>query len=144
MGDRMTGLVRLPDWRRRYAAAITEIKAKPFDWQHHECATGLAGRIVRELTGIDLAAQFAGDYDDAESAARYLLSLGFSNLGDLVATLLPEIHPSAARIGDIALIESDGLLGGLGVVNGERIYVLTAHGFGTVDLLDAKRAFKVG
>lgn len=140
----MTRLVRLPDWRRRYDATIAEIKSKRFDWRSHECATGLAGRVVREITGIDLVSQFAGDYQDAAGALRHLQALGFDNLGDLVATLLPEIHPSAASIGDVALLEGDGLVGGLGVVNGERIYVLTLHGFGTVDLLDAKRAFKVG
>jgi hypothetical protein len=70
---------------------------------------------------------------------------GFRNLADMVAVMLPEIHPSEARIGDIAAIEIDTPFGyALGVVNGERVFVLREDGMGTVDLLDAKRAFRVG
>lgn len=138
-------LTRLDDWRFRYDAAIDEIKARPFDWKAHECVTGLAGRIVLEITGVDLISEHAGRYDDAASAVRFMRGLGFDNLGDLVGSILPEIHPSKAGIGDIAAIEMDGPFGyALGVVNGERVYFLAEHGFGTVDLLDIQRAFKVG
>ncbi|WP_320202474.1 DUF6950 family protein [Agrobacterium rosae] len=141
----MTALSRLPDWRIRVEDAITDIKAKPFDWKSHDCVIGLAGRIVLEITGVDLTAQYAGSFENATSAARLVRELGFSSVGDLVASRLPEIHPSHAVMGDIAAIAMDGPFGhALGVVNGERVFVLGEHGFGTVDLLDAQRAFKVG
>ena len=52
-----------------------------------------------------------------------------------------------ASVGDIAAIEIDtGGIYALGVVQGPRIYVVRPGeaGMGTVDLLAAARAFKVG
>ncbi|MET3602224.1 DUF6950 family protein, partial [Martelella mangrovi] len=47
--------------------------------------------------------------------------------------------------GDVAAIPSnDGFGFTLGIVNGERIFVLRPEGFGTVDLLAASRAFSIG
>ncbi|WP_085025599.1 DUF6950 family protein [Ensifer aridi] len=141
----ITELKRLPDWRRRFEAAIDEIKALPFAWGDHDCGPGLAGRLAFALTGVDCAAQYRGSYDSAASALRVMHEAGFDNLGDLVAAILPEIHISAAAIGDIAAVPVNGPFGyALGVVNGERIFVLKETGVGTVDLLDATRAFKVG
>ncbi|MEH3093360.1 MAG: hypothetical protein PGN20_15295 [Agrobacterium cavarae] len=138
-------LTRLPDWRRRFENAIDEIKAKPFAWYDHDCGPGLAGRLVEAQTGVSLSGFVVGRYHDAASAARLIRDLGFDSLGSLVASILPQIHPSEARVGDIAAIAVPGPVGhGLGVVNGERIFVLTETGIGTVDLLDAAMAFKVG
>lgn len=138
-------LTRLPDWRRRFEEAIDEIKARPFDWESHECGTGLAGRLAFALTGVDCAAEYRGTYHSAAGAFRVMREAGFDNIGDLVASILPEVHVSEASVGDIAAIPDDSLFGfALGVVNGERIFVLRENGLGTVDLLDATRAFKVG
>ncbi|WPJ68021.1 hypothetical protein STOPSMEL_45 [Sinorhizobium phage StopSmel] len=138
-------LSRLPDWRRRFEDAIDEIKARPFDWSLHECGTGLAGHLVLALTGVDCAAQYRGTFDSPAGAVRVMRDAGFDNLGDMVADLLPEVHVSEASVGDIAAIPDDTPFGyALGVVNGERIFVLMDNGIGTVDLLDATRAFKVG
>lgn len=141
----VASLTRLPDWRRRFEAAIDEIKAKPFSWYDHDCGPGLAGRLVEAQTGASLSGFTVGRYHDAASAARLIRDLGFASLGNLVASLLPEIHPSEARVGDIAAMPVPGPIGhALGVVNGERIFVLTETGIGTVDLLDAAMAFRVG
>lgn len=141
----MSDLQRKPDWRTQFETIVDAIKAEPFAWGTHDCGPGLAGRIVFAMTGVDLAAQYVGQYQDAASAARLIRSLGFDTLGDLVASMLPEIHPSAARLGDIAAIRVGGPIGhALGVVNGERIIVLKETGYGTLDLLDAETCFKVG
>jgi hypothetical protein len=141
----MTALTRLPDWRRHFENAIDDIKAKPFAWYDHDCGPGLAGRLVEAQTGVNLSGFAVGRYHDAASAARLLRELGFETLGALVASILPSIHPSEARVGDIAALDVGGPIGhALGVVNGERIFVLTEAGIGTVDLLDAAMAFKVG
>ncbi|MBF2715506.1 hypothetical protein IEI95_014900 [Agrobacterium vitis] len=142
----MQTLVRLKDWRSRFEVAIDEIKAKPFEWYVHDCGPGLAGRLVQALTGVDLATDIiANPYHDEESAATIVRAAGFETLGALVASLLPEIHPSQAQIGDIAAIAHDGPVGhALGVVNGERIFVLRPQGLGTVSLLHATMAFRVG
>ncbi|WP_029723070.1 DUF6950 family protein [Sinorhizobium medicae] len=141
----MSALKRLPGWRRRFEAAIDEIKARPFAWGEHDCGPGLAGRLALAMTGVDCAAQYRGAYDSASGALRVMRDAGFDNLADLVASVLPEVHISAASIGDIAAVPDDTPFGyALGVVNGERIFVLKTDGVGTVDLLDATRAFKVG
>ncbi len=138
-------LIRLPDWRGRFEAVFDDIMTKPFAWQTHDCGPGLAGRTVYALTGVDLSAQYAADYHDLASAVRLIRSLGFKTLGELAGSMLPQVHPSQARLGDIAAIEVRSPLGhALGVVNGERIYVLTETGVGTRDLLDAAMCFKVG
>jgi hypothetical protein len=147
MGDEKlsASLIRLPNWRGRFEAVFDEIMTRPFEWQVHDCGPGLAGRTVLALTGVDLCSQYAGDYHDLASAVRLVRSLGHQTLGALVGTILPEIHPSLARLGDIAALEMNSPLGhALGVVNGERIYVLTETGVGTRDLLDAAICFKVG
>ncbi|WP_411037668.1 DUF6950 family protein [Shinella sp. BYT-45] len=141
----MMELKRVHDWRSRFEAVVDDIKTTPFAWGTHDCGPGLAGRVVVAMTGVDLAAQYAGAYHDAASAARLIRSQGFDTLGALVASMLPAIHPSEAEMGDIAAIRVDGPIGhALGVVNGERIIVLKETGYGTVDLLDAATCFKVG
>lgn len=141
----MSELVRLHDWRARFAAEIDRLKHTPFAWGAHDCGPGLAGNLVLAITGVDCAAQWRGAYASPSEGLSVMRDAGFENLGDMVAAMLPEIHPSEARIGDVAAIEVSSPFGyALGVVNGERIFVLREDGMGTVDLLDAKRAFRVG
>ncbi|MBB3288152.1 MULTISPECIES: hypothetical protein [unclassified Rhizobium] len=141
----MIELVRLPNWRARFAAEVDRLKHTPFAWGAHDCGPGLAGNLVLALTGVDCAAQWRGSYSTAAEALALMKEAKFKNLGDMVAAMLPEIHPSAARIGDVAAIPVESPFGfALGVVNGERIFVLREDGLGTVDLLDATRAFRVG
>lgn len=145
-GKSVIELTRLPNWRSRFEAAIDEIKFVPFDWSsQHDCGPGLAGRLVYAITGQDLTVEFQGRYKTAKGALKVMKSAGFDNLADLVASILLEIHPSEASLGDIVAYEMDSPFGyALGVVNGERVFVLRPEGVGTMDLLAAKRAFKVG
>ncbi|CAN7446914.1 hypothetical protein LJR235_002872 [Pararhizobium sp. LjRoot235] len=136
---------RLPKWRGRFEAVIDELKSKPFLWGDHDCGPGLVGNVVNAITGEDPAKPYRGKYFDAKGALRIIKRKGFANLGDMVASMLPEIHPSQAKIGDIGAIKTDSAFGyALGVVNGERVFVLMEDGIGTVDLLQCERAFKVG
>lgn len=142
----MIELKRKPGWRSRFEAAIDEIKYVPFDWStQHDCGPGLVGRLVHAMTGEDVAAPWRGRYSSRNGALRVMRNEGFDNLADLVASVLPEIHPSQARIGDIAAFEmASPFKFALGVVNGDRVFVLKPEGIGTMNLLAAKRAFRVG
>lgn len=142
----MIQLKRVPGWLTAYHAAIEEIRRTPFSWDAHECATGLAARVVQAITGHDIAAPYRGRYNDAISAHGVVRDAGFATLADLVASILPEYgHPSEAHIGDIAAIADETPFGhALGVVNGDRIIVLTESGLGSVDRAKASRAFRVG
>lgn len=141
----MLELTRLPDWRARFEAEIDAIKHRPFSWEDHECGIGLVGNVVLAVTGHDAAARWRGRYRSYRGAVRVMRNEGFANVADMVAAMLPEIHPGLARIGDIAAFPDDTALGfSLGIVNGERVFVLTETGMGTMDLLQATRAFRVG
>lgn len=136
---------RVADWRIRFDAEIDNIRRIPFAWGKHDCAVSLGARMVKAITGEDIAAEYRGRYKTAAGALKLLRKHGFDDLESLVASLFPEIPVSFARIGDVVVIPSDDEFGcSIGVVNGERIFVLREDGLGTVDLLRAKRAFKVG
>lgn len=139
-------LARLPDWRARLDRAIDDIRGRPFDWAtQHDCGIGLAGSVVFAITGTDIAAPWRGAYRTRLGALRAMKRAGFGDLAALVASLLPECHSSRARIGDLAACPAATAFGwALGVVNGERIFVLRDDGIGTIGLLDAQRAFRVG
>ena len=141
----MSALIRIEGWRARFDAACDAMRRKPFSWGDHDCLVGLVGDSVEALTGADIVSPWRDRYTTGVGALRVLRNDGFADLSDLVATILPEIHISRARLGDIAAIPShDGFGSALGVVNGERIFVLRPEGFGTVDLFSATRAFRVG
>lgn len=138
-------MIRVEKWRSKFAEQADDIRTKPFVWGQHDCAVGLVGNLTQALVGENLAAEYTGKYTDAKSAYKVMKKAGFDNLADMAASILPEIHISQAQIGDIAAVPVDTNFGfALGVVNGERILVLREDGMGTVDLLDATRAFKVG
>ena len=134
-------------WRARFEKAIDDAKQRPFNWDGNECVIGLCANVILAITGTDLAAEYRGKFKDALSAARLMKQMGFDNIADLTASFLEEYErgPSQAKIGDLVAIPDDTPFGySLGVVNGERVFVLTETGMGTVDLLSATRAFRVG
>lgn len=146
---------RVKLWRSRFNAIIDDLKRKPFSWEdQHDCGLGLACGVVEAITGVDHAARFRERYSTPSGALRMMRKEGFDNLAAMVASFLPE-HPGPAfaRTGDVMAIEDDSAFGwALGIVNGERVFVLMESGFGTVDLLNdppgepqrRRRAFKVG
>ncbi|MHB1086462.1 MAG: DUF6950 family protein [Minisyncoccota bacterium] len=139
-------LQRKPGWHARLDSVIDDARHVAFDWRDFNCGH-LAQSAVLAITGERLGQTVLGKARSLRTATSVMRRAGFDNLGDLLASLLPEIHPSQAYVGDIAAIESDDPLGySLGVVGGERIFVIGQEfdGLGTVDLLTAKRAFKVG
>lgn len=131
------------DWRPSLASYLHEVARKPFAWGENDCALFAAGAVCA-MTGKDFAADYRGRYTTLLGGMRLLKKAGFTDHAGMAATLFDEIHPSQAHVGDIAAIEiEDGIA--LGVVQGERIYVLRPDedGIGTVPLLDASRAFRV-
>lgn len=137
---------RLSFWRAALAAYIDEVMKKPFVWGEHDCALFAAG-AVQAMTGSDPAASYRDKYKTLKGGLGLLKRKGFANHADLAASMLEEIHPAMAQVGDIAAVPLEGgSFWALGLVNGPRIFVLRpdASGLGTVDLLAAKRAFRVG
>ncbi len=139
------GLIRLPDWRARFAAEMDRQRRDPFAWGSHDCALGLAAGAVSALTGADLGARWRGRYLTPSGARRALHKAGHSSLSGLVASLLPEVHPDYADIGDIGVIAADGpLKEALCVIDASGLIVMTESGHGRRPREDLMRAFKVG
>lgn len=135
--------VRSTVWRSALAEYVRKVSTKPFQWGEHDCALFAAG-AVQAMTGEDFASGYRGKYKTLAGGLRLLKRKGFANHADYAASLFEEIHPSAAQVGDIAAIDIEGGVA-LGVVQGERIYVLRPDedGIGTVSRLSASRAFSV-
>lgn len=142
----MAELVRIKGWRGRLNEVLDEYRRTAFDWKAFNCGH-LVHKSVLAVTGVSLGGGVLRRSTSLRTAVSAVRRAGFDNLGDYAASLAPEIHPARANVGDIAAIPHEGPLGySLGVVGGERIFVIGEDigGLGTVDLLDAARAFKVG
>lgn len=136
---------RLPDWPVRLHDFVDGVKRSPFKWETHDCWLGWAADAAIAIIGVDIGADYRGQYSNAIEAARVMKKAGFSNLADLVASHLPEIHVSQAKIGDIAAIADDTPFGfTLGIINGETILVLGEQCMGVELLSRAARVFQVG
>lgn len=136
---------RLPQWRINYENLIDDIRRKPFAWGYMDCLAGLVDPAVQALTGEEPFFRFRARYKTAKGALGVMRRSGFENLADLVASELPEIHPSMCVVGDIVAIPTDDDFAyALGVVNGDRVFVISPNGLSTRDISEAVRAFKVG
>lgn len=98
-------LRRFPDWPKRLDQAIEAGRSKPFVWGSHDCVL-FAADVVLALTGEDLAAQWRGQYDSAETALRAihkgggLITMAADALGEPVPVL-------SARRGDVVLYRDE-------------------------------------
>jgi len=141
----MQQLFRLDDWRARLAAEMDRQRRDAFAWGRHDCAIGFAAGIVEALTGVDLAQDYRGRYRTQAGALRPLRDSGAAGLGDFAATMLPEIHPSRARVGDLGIIAAPGVIGeAFCMFDASGIAVMTEVGHGRRPREDAIRAFMVG
>lgn len=139
----MGPLTRLPDWRPRLVAWLREISGRPIQPGQHDCCLFGAGAIAAQ-TGVDIAAPWRGRYTTMAGGRRVLRRAGYDDHVALIVALLPEIHASAAREGDIALVDIGAELA-VGLVQGAAIYVLTETGrLGFAELTPSTRIFKVG
>lgn len=136
---------RVKGWRAKFDATVDVIRLHPFDWKmQNDCVFGLAAPLVTAITGRAQAREFVGKYRTAEGALVEMKRAGYDSLADAVADRFEEIHPSQARVGDIVAYKTDTPFKyALGVVNGERAFVLRDDGLGTMDLLEADRAFRI-
>lgn len=99
-----TTLQRLPDWRLRLDAFVTERLARPFEWGAHDCAL-FAADAVLAITGHDLAVGLRGLR--ARQALRHLQAVG-GVAGLVPPCLAPLAGPQLAFEGDLAMIEQAG------------------------------------
>lgn len=137
---------RFNDWRARFAAEINRQRRDPMAWGQHDCVIGLACGVIHALTGEDMAREYRNKYRSERSALKLLKSAGADTLGDFIAVHLSEYaHPSEARIGDVGIIDAEGLLGEAACVfDFSAVIVLTETGLGHLPHRRVLRAFQVG
>lgn len=136
--------MRVDNWRSEFSKAIDDMRHKPFSWGENDCAVGLVRNLIKAMTGEDVCKEYFKKYKTPAGGYKLMKNAGFENIGDMVASVLKEIHISEAAIGDIVAIKTDDKFGyALGVVNNDRVFVMSETGVGTVNLFSAERAFRV-
>lgn len=145
MGDKL--MQRKDLWIVAYNEFIDNIRATGFNWDVIDCGPRYVGKLCEALTGENPAAHLIDKYHDEESALALMSEMGFDNIADATASFLPEYEsPQDAQLGDVAAIRVEASPFGyaLGIVNGERVFVLHPNGVGVVNRRNIARAFKVG
>ena len=135
-------LKRHPQWRPNLCAYLASVSRQKFRPGSHDCALFAAG-AVKAMTGVDLAAAYAGRYRTVAEGMEMLRAEGVADLAGLVVRHFEEIPPLMAGVGDLALVEGEGGEDALGVVQGPSIYVLQRDGLGRVSLEAGLKGFRV-
>lgn len=134
---------RVEGWRKRLAHYVSECRNTPYALGSFDCWLFVSGAI-EAMTGIDLGVAHRGHYHTTRGALGVMRRVGAGNMADFVGQYLPEQEPASAQIGDVMTIPTDDKFGfSLGILNGERILVVTPTGIDTRDRSEATRAFKV-
>lgn len=132
--------LRRADWRLQLRDYLRAVRQAPFDWAGHNCALFVAGAVAR-MTGQDFAAPYRRRRS-AATALRALRADGFADHVAYAAHCLPEVAPSDARPGDVAVVPvPDGLA--LGIVQGDWVYLVGPQGLQEVPRMQMVRAFRV-
>ncbi|MDB5658307.1 MAG: hypothetical protein JWS10_922 [Cypionkella sp.] len=133
--------MRYPDWKLRLIDYVGVCANLPFEYGQHDCALFAAG-AVDAMTGIDLAADWRGQYSTLKSGLRAIKRAGYADHLAFASAHFEAIAIAFAAPGDLAVIDGpEGAV--LGVVQGEGIYVLALSGLGTLPLTYARSAFRV-
>ncbi|TNJ40499.1 hypothetical protein [Phaeobacter sp. B1627] len=105
-----------------------------------DCAN-FAGGWHRLLTGQDVRARLGVRYSSLAEGKRVLRDKGYADLAALAASVMPEVQPADAALGDIAALRETGELA-LGIIGGPQIHVLTLQGLSVVSRCKAERVFR--
>ena len=98
--------MRNAHWPLKLDAAIEAARKKPFAWGEHDCCLW-AANVVRDLVGVDFAAEYRGRYSDPRGALEQLAAHGGM---ETIATgaLGDPIPAKMAQRGDVVLVTSEG------------------------------------
>lgn len=94
---------RLRDWQERLERLVLARLHQPFRWGERDCCLWAAD-AVQAVTGVDVAADFRGQYDSASSATR-LLNRRIGILAEVCDERLgPPVLPVMAQSGDVGMV----------------------------------------
>ena len=127
-----------PNARSALVDYLDTLQLEPMVYGQSDCLLFLAGG-VEAMTGEDYAAAYRGKYSTLAEGLALIETTPLKK----VKSLFREIHPSAARDGDIAAIKQ-GRDFTFGFFMGGLLFVRGEQGTGTLPREDAAKAFQVG
>lgn len=119
-------------------AYLSEVRQTRFRPGSHDCGLYVAGWVSR-VTGRDHGAIWRGQYRSMDELRLLVEDAGYTSHVDYVASLFPEVPPSFAQTGDLAVVDGEAL----GIMASERVFVLRPDGLGHVPRRMAHRAFTI-
>lgn len=135
---------RYEDWRARLSKYVREVRSNPYELGSQDCWLFIAGAI-NAMVGVDIGENYRGKYTTPQGAIKVMRKAKASNLASLAQKHLT-LRDSViyAQIGDVMGIPTDDEFGfALGILNGERILVVTPNGIDSRDRSEATIAFEV-
>lgn len=120
-----------PNWLADLVDYLDQAEALAFEPGRHDCALFVAGAIA-VLYGVDLAADFRGQYQTIEQGLALVQAAGLADHLEIVASELDAIPPALANTGDVALVRGDDGDPSLGLFMGATIRVVTPAGLGVL------------
>lgn len=103
---------RFDTWPKLLGDFAASRRDTPFAWGENDCCL-FACDAVLAMTGVDMAADFRGKYDDALGARRMLDAQGCETVGELATAIaakhyLREVPVLYAQRGDVVLLLNEG------------------------------------
>ena len=145
------GLTRQKHWATRslHSFLVDNANTK-FQWGTWDCALMCADGI-EAMTGVDIAADFRGQYHDEASALEAIKTItGGTTVEDAAAYcsakhgLVELKHPLMAQRGDLVVLEDSGrVIAGLVHLNGRHIVVAGESGLKRIPITSVKRAWRI-
>jgi len=146
------GLVRPKNWATQALGPFLRDRAgAPFKWGVNDCAT-FAADAIQAVTGVDIAADFRGKYEDEAGALAAIQAVcGGSTVADAAAYcaqkhgLAEWPHPLRAQRGDLVVAENDGKpIAGIVHLSGNCIVTVGEGGLVRLPFTSIQRAWHVG
>jgi len=150
-------LKRTEHWAtRELHAFLLERAAMPFAWGSNDCAL-FAADAIRAFTGVDLAEDFRGKYDNEIDALTLVWKLTgkedqkgtitVANAAEYCATkfgLTELMSPKLAQRGDLLVMEDEGrLIAGIVHLNGREGLSVGEDGLKKLPIASWRRAWRV-
>lgn len=128
--------------RSHLAATFRAQRNVPTVWGVNDCLC-VAAACAQPMIGRDPIAHLHDRYDSEISAKRLMVENGWNDMGDIAASIFPEIPVSQARAGDWVCLDNPDGSDALGVVIGDMIAAKTKESYAQAPLSQARRAFRV-
>lgn len=144
-------LKRTEHWAtREFHQFLLARAAQPFAWGGNDCCL-FAADAVLSFTGVDLAAEFRGQYHDEAGALAAIRKIaGGSTVEDAIAWcaakhgLVEWPKPLFAQRGDLVAVEDAGrIIGGVVHLNGRHVAAVGETGLKRLSIQAIKRAWKI-